>query len=142
MKTLELLKKLKAAGKTIDEAIADIEKPDAWVPPKDTLVDVSSRVGGVTKRYSSGKLNNDGGLLCYSDGKTSKTSVSTASWENWKPIPDAASCFQWIENTGVMPDAEFVVIELEGGNIMGNTPDSFTWELNASAIKQYFVVRK
>jgi len=127
------------------EAIADIEK-SVWIPLKDTLVEITNASGSKFKKYSAGRLSAEGSLHCYYEGRTSKTSTPTQTnyWRNWKPVPDELSALNWIENTGVMPDAEYVVVELNDGGIESGIPDNFSW-LVASydlSIKQYFIVRK
>lgn len=56
------------------------------VPKKDEKVIVSLHNSVTTgvKRYSTGKVTEDGQLLCYKDGHTSWIATNTTSWPYWR----------------------------------------------------------
>lgn len=64
--------------------------PVRAAPANDTLVEVAAANGEWRNRYSSGRIVDDV-LLCWSEGKTSKTAVNkhdTTAWKKWR-IPQA-----------------------------------------------------
>lgn len=66
------------------------DAPVRAAPANDTLVEVAAANGEWRNRYSSGRIVDDV-LLCWSEGKTSKTAVNkhdTTAWKKWR-IPQA-----------------------------------------------------
>jgi len=75
-----------------DEIKFDIPSKPVEVPPNDTLVAVRylDAPQHVTQfRYSTGKLDNAGRLICWDSGRTSRTvsgNTDTCSWGLWEVV--------------------------------------------------------
>lgn len=69
-------------------------KQTKQAPPVDTLVEVILADMTTLRRYSSGKFDDNGRLMCYQYGATSKTadSESWSAWDKWLIVEDADKC--------------------------------------------------
>jgi hypothetical protein len=68
-------------------------------PPVDTLVEVTDSHGDKCNRYSAGRIVDDV-ILCWSEGRTSKTASNkhdTTAWKSWRIVegPDSEG---WIKH--------------------------------------------
>jgi hypothetical protein len=86
-------------------------KPKREAPPVDTLVEVLNQTTKKwIKRYSSGKLDTFGGILCWDSGATSKTAYNaTSGWQQWRIAEDNEGWIEWNGGECPVPDRTIIV---------------------------------
>ena len=130
---IDALKLIRNSGYTIDQLIEQTKESEVWIPKfidQPVYVRDSDIKTWILRFIADTKLDSDGSLICWYDGRTSKATIKKTSWEYWKPAEDYVTQQNWLPNTGVMPECKKCLVLFANGSIGSYTdPAMYDWEI-------------